>query len=280
MPSPYQPAGRAFEILESRHLLTAGVTVSLVGDNLVINGDKSDNSIQITQDGRGEFVIAGGQVTTGHGALHQDSAGQVTVTGTVKNVAINMNGQNDTVAIVGTLDNGNTTLVAPLAISGHLSINLGKGNAQIGLLGVTVGGATTIRDNGKDAHNLLIVTGSTFGGALTINFGGVYNLAVLGEIGLTGLTNTFDGAVTYHGSKGQDLFASFGGAEFKGNVLVDLQAGDDIALLGDATFDGSVLLLGGAGQDILGTYPSESPMVSDPRRTVIHGFESNVLPPI
>lgn len=272
---------RSFETLERRDLLTGSVTVNLVGSNLVITGGRSDTIVSVTLDGQGEYVVKADQATAGHGGLHQDNAGQVTVTGKVQNVTINMHGGSDTVALVGTFDNGYSTLATPLNISGRLSIDTGKGSAYVVMAGITVGGATTVRNTGGASDStLMYVLGATFNGAFSANMGNGNNVAVFSFAQLVNLPVEFNSSFSYHGGRGEDLFVTAGTSEFHDRVLVDLQGGDDVAALGDSTFDSSVTLLGGPGHDAYGPFPGQNSTFLDLQHTRILSFESNSLPPL
>ena len=272
---------RSFETLERRDLMTGSVTVNLIGSDLIITGGRSNTQVSVSLDGQGEFVVKADQATAGQGALHQDSAGQVTVTGKVQNVTINMHGGNDTVALVGTFDNGFTTLTTPLNISGRLSIDTGKGSAYVVMAGINVGDATTVRStSGPTSTNLLEVMGATFNGAFSANLGNGNNAAAFSVAQLIDLPVDFNSTFTYHGGRGQDVFATAGTGEFHGAVLVDLQGGDDVAAIGNSTFDSSVVILGGPGQDAYGFFPTQTPTYLDPQHTHILGFESHTLPPL
>jgi len=272
---------RSFETLESRDLLTGSVTVDLIGSNLIITGGKADTSVEAKPDGQGDFVIAGDQVVAGRGALHQDNAGQVTVTGKVQNVTINMHGGNDTVGVVGTFDNQNFTLITPLVIAGRLSINTGRGSAYVVIGGVTVGGATSIHSS-SGVHNTKMreELGGTFNGAFSVNLGNGGNVAAFSVAQLINLPVEFNSTFSYRGGRGEDVFVTAGTSEFKGSVHVDLQGGDDVAAIGDSTFDSSVTILGGTGHDAYGFFPSQTPTYTDPQHTKILSFESNTLPPL
>jgi hypothetical protein len=272
---------RSFETLERRDLLTGSVTVNLIGSTLIITGGRSDTTVQVTLDGQGDFVVKADQATAGRGALQQDNAGQVTVTGKVQNVTINMHGGHDTVGVAGTFDSQTLTLTTPLVIAGRLSINTGKGSSYVAMGGLTVGGTTSIRStSGVHDTNLLEVLGGTFKGAFSANLGNGGNVAVFSYTQLINLPVEFDSSFSYRGGRGEDLFATAGTSEFKGSVLVDLQGGDDVAAIGNSTFDSGVTVLGGTGHDAYGFFPSQTPTYLDPQHTKFLSFESNSLPPL
>lgn len=267
---------RTFETLEGRDLLTANVTVNLTAGNLVITGDTSNNTVYVEQNNLGQFVVIGlAQVTAGKGSMQQDGSGEVTVTGAVRNVSVAMHGQYDFVNFYGVLNNAQNGIATPLTISGDLSIDMGSGDSYVRIVGIDVQGATSIRDNGKTAQNTVSIDGSDLHGPLSIRFAGVSSAVYFNYSDIPGFADTF-GAFTFRGSKGVDtVFAT--GSEFRGNVRVDLGAGDDVATIGDATFDAAVTLRGGPGHDTLEPDANLSPTFRNPHRVVIHGFETNQL---
>lgn len=267
---------RTFETLEGRDLLTANVTVNLVGGNLVITGDTSNNTIYVEQNNLGQIFVMGlDQVTAGKGALHQDGLGQVTATGPVRNISVSMHGQYDFVNFYGALNNTLDGIATPLTISGRLSIDMGGGDSDVRIVGIAVRGSTSIRDSGKSAGNTVSIDGSVLHGPLSINFAGIASSVYFNDSDLPGFANTL-GAFTYRGSQGVETIVA-SGTEFQGNVRLDLAGGDDMVTIGDATFDAGVTALGGPGDDTLNTVTNQTPTFRNPRRVVARGFETNSL---
>jgi hypothetical protein len=273
-------AGRVFETLESRQLLTGNVTVSLVGSNLTITGDNAENVVYLVQDS-GHLTILSADKTNlvVHGKTGFDVIGtaEVKLNVDVQNVTIRMNGGDDLLEILGNYDYQQPTpLVAALNIPGRLSIDMGNGNNLLMLDGIDVGGTTTIR-GGADV-NAVGIFAATFEGNFSANLGNGENLLYLGvQSGQSHGANTFNGQFTYTAGRKHDIFADYEGAQFNGAVRVDLGAGDDEADLGASQFNGDTILDGGPGHDTIQLQGLVGPTFNPQARNVIRSFETNQL---
>jgi hypothetical protein len=216
-----------FETLETRQMLAGNVTAEVVGDDLVINGDKFSNQIHIIDNGDGVDVVGSNNtringVLNGYAAFNQ-------ITGDLK---IRMGGGNDRVFVD---DVGKSAF----------SDGDGKGNEVLGQI-IIMGGY------GRDG----ITVRSTFDDFPVINGLRIYGGPARDRVRLIGVDVADSDAVT-------DLFVSLGGghdtfvvesdddvfnSDIRGNLVIDAGAGNDALRLTHVTvFDNlRVLLRGGA----------------------------------
>jgi hypothetical protein len=161
-----------FEQLEPRQLLAGDVAVSVVGSELLIQGDALDNKIMVTAGAEvGSFVVTGVDGTTVH-LEGQSPAGQVSVTG-VRSARIRLGEGSDLVAVVGAdfrgslgIEGGvgddrvrigtgdtevNSILPANLAVTvrGLLRVSTGAGEDQVSIDNAMLQGWTSI-ETGAD----------------------------------------------------------------------------------------------------------------------------------
>jgi len=227
-----QVIGQGFESLEERTLLAVNVTATLVGDTLIIDGDATNNSIDVYGDGTDGDVTVN---TNGQGLFvaggSLDESNQGSFTG-VKNIVIRGNVGDDSIH------------VADINIDGSLSVQGGLGTDYISLhthqFDTYIGGSVVLNgglslNDSIDVQTLGYGEDLTIGGGLAmVNHGGYGRLlldAAYGNISIGGgvLMNTFS------------LLGSYGSAEIRSDY-------------GNLTVGGSVWMNGGAGDDLLGIF--------------------------
>lgn len=134
---------------------SGNVKATFKGTTLTLKGDTEGNAVQITKNGEGQFVVTGL-----YGATVNGSIDAFVVTGTVKNISVDMGAGADTVVF------SNATL------PGNLSVQLGVDSDSLTLDGVTVGGIASVKNTKDNATDRLQVTGSTFSKSLSLDGGG------------------------------------------------------------------------------------------------------------
>lgn len=215
----------AIERLEDRENPSGDVTaVLLANGTLALNGDVSDNDVQISLSGAGAVVTGlNGTTITANGSTNTSA----TLNGDVKSLQVNLRAGNDHLSIVSG---------PAFSLTGNASIDLGAGNNTLDLstTGIlSIGGNLRVTAaNGLDTVNVSGGAGSTIGGHAKIFLGSggstvnVNGVTINGAAGLDINTKLGTDTVTLNG-----LVVTKGGVSIAGGIDqldVDLTATDNV----------------------------------------------------
>jgi hypothetical protein len=182
-----------FQQLESRMLMSGDVTVAVKHGALVVTGDNSDNRIEITQVGDGQYQVANySSIFYGDTSINGQSTPQ-TFSGVTGDFKINFKNGDNYVAIYPQ-PGGSLTL------PGNLRINFGStGSDGAELDSATVAGGVFV--NGQSANVLTSLENCNIGSA---NFNGGRNDVKVnlgsGQGTLTTIDNSVERDVSFIGS--------------------------------------------------------------------------------
>ncbi len=237
-----------------------GVTVQVLGRQLIITVDNLADNIRIQGDGvEHEYAITAFNGTTVNGVVN----GTVTA-GLVENMLLKLTAGAD----VYSLDNanlpgdivigggsGNKTITLgtsgqPIIVGGNVSVNGGTGNDTIYVNQTYVTGSLTIIGGSGGSSNRITTAFSAIHGDLTITGAAGYDLVQQTQVSIGGVWTIDVGA-------GNDLIsaaqcAATGNATFSSGTGIDTIAIAGVDLKSAATFDGSR----GGGNKTLTLYSS------------------------
>lgn len=250
------------EPLEQRLLLSGHVSAAILGGNLVIAGDGSDNQISVNlMPDQGKSVI-----TPTGGTFVNKSSGSVTLLGVVQDVQIKLNAGNDTVSVSG-------------ASRRDLIIDTGQGNDAVGLHGVSTGRnakiltglgnadvfveSPSIRgdlviDGDRGYHNALILYPSV-GGDLRVTFGTGQDSVSINRL-LFGAPDSGGAATSAIGQVANLHIATGGDADrvyvnqlaVARNMWISTGSGEDSVMLAASTIAGNSFITTGSDNDVVG----------------------------
>lgn len=239
-----------FEALEQRALLSGTVTVQMVGQNLVITGDDTDNDIIIDAD----------EVKSG-------TTSATTIVGTATPSSVKGD------IIIKMLGGPDIVYINVPTILGNLKFDGGDGNTQLTIEDTTVKKSVSIA-NGA-GFDSVTMTGTSILGALTITNGTGGSVCSLIDLHVAGAMSVTNGSaapnpvnnLTLSGSVGKTLkitngdaasnFVSLDNAHINGAITVKNGAGDDVVQAGGpTTIGGALTIAGGAGDLITGVFSS------------------------
>lgn len=237
------------EALENRRLLAGDVDVFVRRGDLVVVGDRADNSVELRVESSGNVVAVGRDGTTVNGS----EAPVVVLEGSVvsDDLRVQLGRGNDSILIDG------------VEITDDFYVAGAQGDDAVGLLRTTVGDDVYIRDTRGELS--VSIDLSTIDDDLRIIGSRESDTIVVDESRVgddTWLwTSSGDDTIVVNSSVHQDdVFVSTGRGD-DNVVIVDTEIGDDVrALLGsgddnlvieDSSLGDRVLALGGAGSDAL-----------------------------
>ena len=223
------------EQLEERAVLTpAGVSVAVVSNALVVNGDSHNDHILVLQVGAGRYLVEvqpGIQITAGSGVEALGSHAVIVSKGqTVNNVQVTLGSGDNRFAMLGVHDRGTFSLTG------------GNGQDRVTLAGNRIDGATTATLG--TGHDGLRIAGNHFGGNFTATLGNAGSTAA--DL-VTVISSTFTKAFAVTTGGGNDYVRLRGGTDVEGAATIDTGAGNDLILLGLTRIDGDLSIDGGTG---------------------------------
>jgi hypothetical protein len=214
-----------FESLESRQMLAGDVTAQIVDGNLIIEGDRNDNEIAVTQSGT-TITVTGTDTT-----VNLETAAAV-LTGFTGSIELKMKGGNDDVTLSG--------LTAT-----ELDANLGKGNDTLDIENCTINGDTELE--GRKGNDIITVDTATDGEtAITSRFNGELDIDLgKGDDTLRMVKATVTGEADIEGGRGVDD-VNVSGSTFT-TLETDLGRDDDSLVISTTTVSEETDLDGGKG---------------------------------
>lgn len=215
------------EVLEHRTLLSGNVSVSLVNGDLFVNGDSSDNAVQISVEA-GNVVVAG----TGGTTINGSSDPFTLVTG----------GTTFAGSVFSALSDGDDTLVVGtgVTISGAFVLNDVNGITKVGINSATIGGLNLVTGNDADEVSL---DGATINGNVIFYGNDGNNLLSVND-------STIEGNLFFQGGKGEDDVVVLG-STINGNTLFDTGKWMDSFALQNSTFNGNLFVQAGQHNDTM-----------------------------
>ncbi len=208
----------------------SGVTLQVIGHQLILTGDNTADHIQVTGDGTArEYIVSGLAGTLINGVANA----AITVQG-IDNMLLNLTAGADIITIDG----------ADLA--GGITIGGGSGNKNISIgatSDVSVGGSISV--SGGAGDDVILVNRTHVAGSLVIQggSGGVSNQ-------ITTKASTITGDLTIYGAAGYDLVQqtqlTVGGA-----WTISTGAGNDLISVSNSRANGPVIFSSGTGTDFI-----------------------------
>lgn len=215
------------ESMESRQLMAGNVFASVVGGDLVLNGDGQSNGVEVRQLGAGVYRIIG----TVHGGAPTNivlggvAANSHVVGGVVDDFHINLNAGSDSLL----MSSAGLPVGAKMLVPTDLNVRTHDGNDRVVINNVKVRDDAFI-DLGNDNDYLSMYGTGTYGSPITPD----NNLAI-------------------HGGAGAD-FVNLHTALVRDTLIVNLQDGNDTAYLNTVSVGDDALLYTGNGDDRLQVY--------------------------
>lgn len=214
------------ELLEGRLLLSGNVVAVMTdGGDLMITGDRADNSIAIT-------VGLGGEVTvTGEGGTTINGGASASLAGLTDSVFLRMGDGNDTVSMTG------------VTVAGTLRFDGGRGDNGLTLDATSVGSHLSVKNlMGRQSFSLL--NASSVGGNVKVDN------AQKGDTSVVIDSSTITGGLHVNNKDGTDTFTLKGSTVGQG-VIVNNQKGDSVTTLDGATITGNFFFKSMKGSDDL-----------------------------
>lgn len=249
----------SLETLEPRTLLAGNVSVSLVGDNLVIKGDQQGNKFSVAESADDTFTVASLDGTT---KFNRGQDGPIVVAGVTGGVFVKTSGGEDEIRVLsGTSIRGGLEIRAgfdadrvllegtadsPITVGRDLTIHASIGADQVQADHLSVGGNAMI-DTSDGVDQVLLGGTSSVMGNLTLRLGRDND-----ELALGNGTDpwTIGGSLSVHASLGDDHVA-LKRVTVTGKTAIDTSDGRDCVELRDSSFSDLEVKLGHHTDDLL-----------------------------